>query len=123
MNTPPHLIKETLEKIAEYQQKVYEAGYNNGKNLAYKEVEFGDGETITVENNTMYTASTEISTLRIVYPDTNFICHFDFTISAEGDVTIILPESKYIGEEPTFENDETWEVSIRNGVVVGGRVE
>lgn len=120
--TPPNLIEQTLQTIAENEKKVYDAGYNKGRTGEYKEVEFGDGETITVEDNTVYTATTEISSLTIIYPEKNFICHFDFTLSAEGDVTIVLPESRYIGGEPTFENDETWEMNIKNGVVVGGKV-
>ena len=88
-----------------------------------KEVTFSDGETITVENNTIYTATTSINTLTIVYPDDKFMCYFDFTLASEGDITITLPESKYIGTKPTFANGETWEMSIRNGVVVGGKAE
>ena len=33
------------------------------------------------------------------------------------------PESKYIGGVPEFANGETWELNIKNGVVVGGKVE
>ena len=105
--------------------------YINGKeilfsatvNIGAKEVTFGNGATITVENNTIYTATEEISTLTIIYPETKFMCYFDFTLATEGDITITLPESKYIGAKPTFANGETWEMSIRNGVVVGGKAE
>lgn len=88
-----------------------------------KIVPFADGDTITVENNTLYVASSEISTLTIIYPDEHFMCGFDFTLAAEGDITITLPESKYINGVPTFQNGTTWELNIKNGVVVGGKVE
>ena len=91
--------------------------------LKPKKVLFTNGATITAEDNTSYYADTEISNLTIVYPETDFICSFDFTIASEGDVTITLPESKYIGGTPSFANGETWEVNIKNGVVVGGLVE
>lgn len=91
--------------------------------LSVKQIEFNDGETIAVKSNTIYVATSEINTLTITYPTEYFICHICFTIANEGDVTITLPESKYIGETPTFANGETWELNIRNGVVVGGKVE
>ena len=91
--------------------------------LKPKKVLFTNGATITAEDNTSYYADTEITNLTIVYPETDFICSFDFTIASEGDVTITLPESKYIGGTPSFANGETWEVNIKNGVVVGGLVE
>ena len=88
-----------------------------------KRVFFSDGATVTAQDNTLYYADTEISNLTIIYPETDFICSFDFTIASEGDITITLPESKYIGATPSFANGETWEVNIKNGVVVGGLVE
>ena len=88
-----------------------------------KKIVFTNGATITVEDKALYYADAEISNLTIVYPETDFICSFDFTIASEGDVTITLPESKYIGGTPSFANGETWEVNIKNGVVVGGLVE
>ena len=88
-----------------------------------KKIVFTNGATITVEDKALYYADAEISNLTIVYPETDFICSFDFTIASEGDVTITLPESKYIGGTPSFANGETWEVNIKNGVVIGGLVE
>lgn len=86
-------------------------------------ITFTDGETLTVSDNTAYVADGAISTLTIEYPDTDFLCSFEFTTADEGDITITFPESKYIGEVPTFKNGETWELSIKNGIVVGGMAE
>lgn len=86
-------------------------------------VMFKDGATITAENNTEYCAEGEISTLTVIYPQTDFICSFNFTLAESGNVTITLPESKYIGGTPEFANGQTWELNIKNGVVVGGLVE
>jgi hypothetical protein len=86
-------------------------------------VNFTDGSTLTIEDNTEYIAETDITNLTIVYPNTPFICSFSFTLASEGDITITLPESKYIGGAPSFANGETWELNIKNGVVVGGLAE
>ena len=88
-----------------------------------KKVVFGNKATLTLEDNTTYIADTPINTLTIVYPETDFICSVDFTVASEGNVAITLPTSQYIGTMPTFENGTTWELNIKNGVVVGGKVE
>lgn len=84
---------------------------------------FSDGAVITVADNTEYTADTPINTLTIIYPETDFLCSINFTLADEGDIAITLPESKYIGDAPEFTNGETWELNIKNGVMVGGLVE
>lgn len=88
-----------------------------------KKVIFGDNATLLLEDNTMYIAETPINALTIIYPETNFICSVDFTVASEGNVNITLPTSQYIGSIPTFDNGTTWELNIKNGVVVGGKVE
>jgi hypothetical protein len=88
-----------------------------------KRVEFSNGAIITVQDNTEYTATEPITNLVIIYPETDFICSFSFTLAESGNITIDLPESKYIGTTPTFANGETWELNIKNGIVVGGLVE
>lgn len=93
------------------------------ENIIAKQQFFNNGATITITDNTEYIAKEEITNLTIVYPDTDFICSFSFTLASEGDITITLPESKYIGGTPSFANGETWELNIKNGVVVGGLVE
>lgn len=85
---------------------------------------FSDLSTINLVDNTTYSADEPISNLKIQYSTTNFIASIHFTLAAEGDITITLPgTSKYIGGTPTFANGETWELNIKNGVVVGGLVE
>lgn len=91
--------------------------------LKTKSVTFTNGAELTLEDNTEYRASEEITSLTVVYPDADFICSLNFTLASEGDITITLPESKYIGGVPTFGNGETWELNIKNGVVVGGLIE
>lgn len=84
---------------------------------------FYNNETITLRDGTYYVAGEEISSLTILYSDEDFISSIELTTASEGVINITLPESKYIGEPPTFLNGETWELNIRNGVVIGGLVE
>lgn len=99
--------KSEIANLAKFQ---YETFYNNSR--------------INVKDNTFYYSNEPISNLDIVYPEGNFICGFQFAIASEDDVTITLPStSKYIGDTPTFANGETWELNIRNGIVVGGVIQ
>jgi len=74
---------------------------------------------ITLEDNTEYHL-TNVSDLTITYPSGAFDCWLSIS-TASGTVTVSLPSSSYIGDPPTFGPSETWELSIRNGVVVAGK--
>ena len=86
-------------------------------------VSFANNATINLADNTEYIASEEISYIDISYPEGNFLCSLTFTTASSGVVEVKLPVgSKFIGKKLTFDNGETWELSIKNGVVVGGDV-
>lgn len=85
--------------------------------------EFWDMTEIILEDNKDYYSNQPICGLSLQYPEGDFMCSLTFTIVDTGAVTISLPESKYIGGVPTFGYGETWELNIKNGVVVGGLVE
>ncbi len=90
-----------------------------------KTVVFNDIHPLELADNTIYYAE-EISQLSIEYPEGDFMCSLTFTLSdiEDLDVTVTLPgTSKYIGGAPTFAKGETWELNIKNGVVVGGLIE
>lgn len=114
-------ISRKILQIAGNEQKVYEAGKRSGGYPT--SVSFSSGDTVTVQNNTFYRADSEISSLNIVYPNGDFLCAFSFTLASSGDITVTLPESEYIGGIPSFNNGETWELNIKDGVLVGGLVE
>lgn len=79
---------------------------------------------ISADNNVEWIFDNPISSLTITYPTTGFITSFYFTLADEGAITITLPDStKYIGGAPDFQNGQTWELNIKNGVLVGGLVE
>ena len=80
------------------------------------------GTNITLVDNTEYRL-TDVTTLTLTYPTSDFECWMRLTFAASGTITVTLPsETKYIGTTPTFANGETWELSIKDGVVVAGKV-
>lgn len=76
---------------------------------------------ITLADNTEYRL-TNVANLTLTYPQGDFEVWVRLTTAASGTVTITLPTSQYIGEAPTFGNGETWEVSIKDGVVIAQKV-
>ena len=111
-------------KSDELWSSVYNIVLDSGVAHTTDVVEFGDQSEIMVVDNTEYTATRPITDLWIYYPETDFTCSFYFTLADEGDITVTLPDTtKYIGGTPEFANGQTWELNIKNGVVVGGLVE
>jgi hypothetical protein len=79
------------------------------------------GTSITLADNTEYEL-TNVTTLTFTYPSGNFECWIKLTTASEGTITITLPTSSYIGYAPTFGNGETWEISIKDSVVIAQKV-
>ena len=80
------------------------------------------GTSITLADNTEYRL-TDVTELTITYPDGIFECWMRLTFAAEGTITVTLPSTtQYIGTTPTFANGETWEMSIKDGIVIAGKV-
>ena len=77
-----------------------------------------------LENNKEYIASNLVSNVEFGYSNgSDIICSLIFTTAAEGTINITFPTgTKFIGTKPTFGNGETWELNIKNGVIVGGKV-
>lgn len=79
-------------------------------------------ENITLADNTEYRL-TDVTILTLTYPTGNFECWMRLNFAASGNVTVTLPAgTKYIGTAPDFKNGETWEVSIKDGVMVAQKV-
>lgn len=81
-----------------------------------------DGGIITLADNTEYRL-TNVSTLTLTYPQTNFECWMRLTFAASGNVTVTLPSgTRYIGTAPDFKNGEIWELSFKDGVLAAQKV-
>ena len=80
------------------------------------------GTEITLADNTEYRL-TDVTTLTLTYPTGNFECWLKLTFAASGSITVTLPTgTEYLGIIPDFKNGEVWELSIKDGVVVGEKV-
>lgn len=77
----------------------------------------------TLADNAEY-RMTGLQTLTVQYPeDAKFECWMRLSFAASGDATVTLPTgTKYIGTTPDFKNGETWEMSIKDGVVIAQKV-
>ena len=79
--------------------------------------------SLTVTDNYEYYL-TNVSSLTIAYPESgNFECWIYIETASSGSITITLPTSSYIGDQPVFDTGEKWEISIKNGVVIAGKIE
>lgn len=73
---------------------------------------------IALTDNTEYRL-TGVQTLTITFPTGDFACWLRITTAASGTVSVTFPATvKYIGEAPAFGAGETWELSIKDGVVI-----
>lgn len=80
------------------------------------------GENLTLADNTEYRL-TDVTTLTLTYPTGDFECWLKLTLAESGSITVTLPTgTKYIGNAPSFANGETWEMSIKDGVVIAQKV-
>lgn len=80
------------------------------------------GENLTLADNTEYRL-TDVTTLTLTYPTGDFECWLKLAFAESGSITVTLPTgTKYIGNAPSFANGETWEMSIKDGVVIAQKV-
>lgn len=116
MEAPAAILYEKQELTAEQQAVARE---NISAMAAIKKV--STGTNIILEDNTEYRLE-DVTSLTISYPDTEFECWAKLKFADTGDIEVTMPESKYIGSAPIFANGETWELSIKDGVVIAQKV-
>lgn len=105
-NGTPHFIEGWSEWVIE-NQDIYTSSGNT---------------SLTLVNNREYYL-TDINDLAISFPNKDFECWLSISFADEGTVSLSFPENaKYIGYAPQPSNGETWEISVKNGVVVGAKV-
>ena len=78
--------------------------------------------TLTLADNREYYL-TNVANLTITFPSGNFECWL--SVQTSGSFTrIVFPNSAtYIGNEPSFGSGQKWEISIKNGTIIAGKVE
>lgn len=81
----------------------------------------GGSKSIEVSDNTEYMFNTPLTSLTLTFPSYSFECWLTFT--TESGFTLSVPDSaKYIGDIPTFKANTTYEMSIKNKVIIFGEV-
>lgn len=81
-----------------------------------------DTKNIALVNNREYylTGTTDLT---LTFPADNFESWLSISFADAGSVSLNFPENaRYIGYAPFPSNGETWEISVKNGVVVGAKV-
>lgn len=78
------------------------------------------GGAVTLVDNTEY-AFTGVTSLSILFPAGAFLSHLRISAAASGTVHVTFPGSaRFLGRRPDIGNGETWEISVKNGVVAAG---
>ena len=78
--------------------------------------------SLTLADNREYYL-TNVANLTITFPSGNFECWISVT-TAGSFTKIQLPSAAtYIGDTPVFGAGEKWEISVKNGTVIAGKVE
>lgn len=113
-----HSNKDTLDNLSVSNGKLQ----YNGSDVGLKPSQVTTGTNITLADNTEYRL-TDVTTLTLTYPTGDFECWMRLSFAASGEATVILPTgTTYIGAAPDFKNGETWEMSIKDGVVIAQKV-
>lgn len=82
------------------------------------------GDSFSMNDNTEYRL-TNVTTLTLYAPHNrpHYECWFSLTFANSGTITVTLPtDMKYIGSAPDFNNGESWEMSIKDGVVIAQKI-
>ena len=95
--------------------------YVTPDNMSKRYATITDNSTVALADNTEYSGS-NLTTVTFTYPSGNFECYMSLSFASSGTITVTFPTSQYIGSVPTFENGKTYEISVRNGVIVAGEV-
>jgi len=93
----------------------------NGKQSVPKSITLSSGGSYTLADNTEYRGS-GISSLTLLFPSGAFHSWLRFTTGSSAP-TITLPSTaKYVGRVPSFGASQTWELSVKDGVVIAQEV-
>ena len=93
-------------------------------------IQFINNETydvnITLTNNTEYIFSTPVNTMTLVFPKSSGMAKFFeclLTFEAGNTFVLNIPDTaRIIGKVPDFTPNVTYEMSIKNGIVIFGEV-
>ncbi len=123
-----YMVYPAVEKAHEHSNESVLDGFSDSNgvlkynNQSISVQKITTGTNITLVDNTEYRLA-DITTLTLNYPSGDFECWLKLTFAESGSITVTLPTgTKYIGNAPSFTNGETWEMSIKDGVVIAQKV-
>lgn len=99
-----------------YDDRLYLNSHKLSDIVTQEETFTNSGSTLQLKNNTIYTASGDISNKAFSYSSGD--CIIEFTTASSGSVTIQFPTTITFDEYPTFGNEEHWIIGIRDGWAV-----
>ena len=76
---------------------------------------FTNNSSLTLADNTIYTASEAINALTLIGVTGTSVVSFD--TAASNTVTITI-QNIIFADTPAFSNNEHWEIAVRNGYAV-----
>lgn len=82
------------------------------------------GTLLSMNDNTEYRL-TNVTTLTLYapYQQAQYECWFRLTFANTGTIAVSFPTGmKYIGSAPDFNNGESWEISVKDGVVIAQKI-
>lgn len=81
----------------------------------------GGTVNLTIVDNTEYRFTSAVTSLTLTFPSGSFDCWMKFTTG--NSITVTFPSgTKYVGGAPTFEASKTYEMSIKDSVVICAEV-
>ena len=81
----------------------------------------GGTVNLTLADNTEYRFTSAVTSLTLTFPSGNFDCWLKFTTGSS--ISVNFPaNATYLGGAPTFEASKTYEMSIKDGVVICAEV-
>lgn len=79
--------------------------------------------TYTPLNDNIEYFLTKVQSLTFGFPAGNFECWVRLETAASGSISVTFPETaKFIGKTPSFGVGETWELSVKDNVVIALKV-
>jgi len=93
----------------------------NSRQPVVQSVTLSSGGSYTLADNTEYRGS-DISSLTLLFPSGAFHSWLRFTTGGSAPAVSLPSAAKYIGRIPDFGANQTWEISVKDGVVIAQEV-
>lgn len=136
VTTVKEALDATVDAFLEYNNMFEEVGSELDKKASLSDItpeaigakavstKVDTGTALSMNDNTEYRL-TNVTTLTLYAPyrQTQYECWFRLTFANTGTIAVSFPTGmKYIGSAPDFNNGESWEMSVKDGVVIAQKI-